>query len=95
MAYEKKGCPIRFGLGALKGVGSRAAELVAEEREKAGGYSSLDELCERLDPSVVNKTALEALAKAGALESLGLSRRHACEEVDAAARSTVPDNQAR
>ena len=79
---------IRFGLGAIKGVGSRAADLIAEERG-AGPFRSLEDLCERVDPTAMNKTALEALAKAGALESLGLTRRTALDSVDVAIRSAA------
>jgi len=62
---------ILFGLSAIKGCGVQAAEAIHAEREKGGAYRDLHHFCGRLDPSVVNKTALENLAKAGALDSLG------------------------
>ena len=79
---------VRFGLSALKGVGSRAAELLEEEREN-GAFKSLEDLCERLDPAVANKTALEALARAGAFEPLGMTRRLAFESIDEAMRGAA------
>jgi DNA polymerase-3 subunit alpha len=62
---------ILFGLAAIKGCGVQAAEAIAAERAKAGPYRDLHDFCGRLDPSVVNKTAIENLVKAGALDGLG------------------------
>ncbi len=62
---------ILFGLAAIKGCGTQAAEAIHVERERGGPYRDLHDFCGRLDPSVVNKTAIENLAKAGALDSLG------------------------
>jgi DNA polymerase-3 subunit alpha len=62
---------ILFGLAAVKGCGQQASEAIAEERTKRGVFRDLHDFCGRLDSSVVNKTAIENLAKAGALDSLG------------------------
>jgi DNA polymerase-3 subunit alpha len=62
---------ILFGLSAIKGCGVQAAEAIAAERERGGIFRDLHDFCGRLDPSLVNKTAIENLAKAGALDSLG------------------------
>jgi DNA polymerase-3 subunit alpha len=62
---------ILFGLAAIKGCGVQAAEAIHAERLKAGPFRDLHDLCGRLDPSLVNRTALENLAKAGALDALG------------------------
>jgi DNA polymerase-3 subunit alpha len=62
---------ILFGLAAVKGCGQQASEAIAEERTKRGPFRDLHDFCGRLDSSVVNKTAIENLAKAGALDSLG------------------------
>jgi len=60
---------IRFGLLAIKNVGSGAAEsIVKAAREKP--FSSLDDLCARVDLHAINKKALESLTKAGALDVL-------------------------
>jgi DNA polymerase-3 subunit alpha len=61
---------ILFGLSAIKGCGGQAAEAIAAERAKSGPFRDLHDFCGRVDPSVVNKTAIESLAKAGALDSL-------------------------
>jgi len=62
---------ILFGLSAIKGCGGQAADAIAAERERGGAFRDLDDFCGRLDPSLVNKTAIESLAKAGALDGLG------------------------
>ena len=61
---------IRFGLGAVKGVGSAALESILEAR-KEKPFSSLHDFCERVDLRKVNKKVVEALVKCGAFDSLG------------------------
>lgn len=62
---------IRFGLSAIKNVGESAVGSILKGREKEG-YSSLLDLCMRVDTRLVNRKTLESLIKAGALDSLGL-----------------------
>ncbi len=62
---------ILFGLSAVKGCGQQAAEAIQAERRAKGAFRDLHDFCGRLDSSVVNKTAIENLTKAGALDSLG------------------------
>ena len=69
--FTVSGGKILFGLSAIKGCGQQASEAICAERERGGPFRDLDDLCGRVDPSVVNKTAVESLAKAGALDSLG------------------------
>ena len=68
--FAAKEGEILFGLSAIKGCGKQAAEAIVHERERNGDYRDLFDLCGRVDGSVVNKTALENLTKAGALDSL-------------------------
>lgn len=60
---------IRFGLGAVKGVGSAALESIIEER-KDEPYTSLSDFCERVDLRKVNRRVVEALIKCGTFDSL-------------------------
>ena len=60
---------IRFGLGAVKGVGGGAVEAIVEARQDEP-FSSLHDFCERVDLRRVNKRVVEALVKCGALDSL-------------------------
>jgi DNA polymerase-3 subunit alpha len=65
---------IRYGLGAVKGVGESAIEAITEERDKEGRFATLFDLCYRVDSKKVNRRVLEALIRAGALDSLHPSR---------------------
>ena len=61
------GGKIRFGLNAVKGVGELACRTIIRAREEGGPFESVWDFTERVDPSVVNKRALESLVKCGAL----------------------------
>ena len=65
---------IRFALSAIKGCGGAAAAAIEAERNRRGPYRDLFDFCERLDPGTVNRTAIENLIKAGAMDSLGPNR---------------------
>ncbi len=80
---------IRFGLGAVKGVGSRVADAIGDECRARGPFAGLEDLCERLDSTVLNKTALEALVQAGAFDGLGKSRASNFEAIESALRSSA------
>ena len=66
---------IRFGLGAIKGVGTKAIEEIIKVRKAGGRFKSLHDLFERTPQTVVTLGAVETLIKAGALDCLG-ARRH-------------------
>ncbi len=72
---------IRFGLGAIKGVGDTAAKEIIRERKETGEYTSLFELCKRVNQRVVNKKSLENLAIAGAFDEFGSNRSSYVTEV--------------
>ncbi len=66
---------IRFGLGAIKGVGENAVLNIIEERENNGPYKDIYDLAERVNLNTVNKRMLEALVVSGAVDGLpGISR---------------------
>ncbi len=60
---------IRFGLGAIKNVGSGPIRAILEAREKGGPFRDLDDLCERVDWRQLNIRVLESLVKAGAMDA--------------------------
>ena len=66
---------ILYGLGALKGVGHSAVEAIINERQANGPFASLNEFCRRVDLEKVNRRALEAMIKSGAMGDFGASRR--------------------
>jgi DNA-directed DNA polymerase III PolC len=62
---------IRFGLGAIKGVGEGAVKPIIEERRKNGPYQSIEDLCRRVDLRTVQKRTLEGLVKVRAMDAFG------------------------
>jgi DNA polymerase-3 subunit alpha len=78
---------IVYGLGAVKGVGQSAIEALLEEREKAGPYEDLFDLCRRVDLRKVNKRVLEALIRSGSLDSLAANRATAMGELPEALKA--------
>src|SRR3954451_966365 len=66
---------IRFGLNAVKNVGESACRAIVRAREEGGTFTSIWDFTERVDPTTVNKRALESLVKCGALDSTGGTRR--------------------
>jgi DNA polymerase-3 subunit alpha len=66
-AVNKKG-QIRFGLGALKGVGESAVDSIVEERQRNGEYKDIFDFVSRINVRQVNKRSLESLAFAGAFD---------------------------
>ena len=75
---------IRFGLDAVKGVGYQAVEAIKRAREQGGEFKSLWDFCERVDNRTVNKKAIEALIKCGALGSTRASRKGMLEVLEQA-----------
>ena len=62
---------VRFGLNAIKNVGTVVAEEIVLERKRGGKYTSLENFVERVKTKDLNKKSLEALIKVGALEGFG------------------------
>jgi DNA polymerase-3 subunit alpha len=77
-SYEKFGVnqhgEIRFGLGAIKGMGDSAAQAIISEREKNGPYKSIFDFAERVNISNVNRKAFESLALSGGFDGFGIRR---------------------
>jgi DNA polymerase-3 subunit alpha len=65
---------IRYGMGAIKGVGASAVEAIIEERERGGAFKSLPDLCRRIDLQRVNRRVFEALIRSGCLDRIGPNR---------------------
>ena len=80
---------IRFGLGAIRNAGRSASESMIAARA-AGPFTSLNDLCARIDLRLCNKRVLEALIHAGALDSFGAHRAQLAAALD----GVVQDAQA-
>lgn len=63
-----KGGEIRFGLGAIKGVGGAAVDSIVEEREKNGPFKHIFDFCKRVNSRALNKKTMESLAMAGGFD---------------------------
>lgn len=66
---------IRFGMGAVKSVGTAILEDFIRERQENGEYKSIYDFAKRIDYKNLNRRAVEALIKAGGFDSLGKNRR--------------------
>ncbi len=66
---------IRFGLGAIKGVGEAAVEAITSERRENGHYKSIFDIAKRVNLRACNKRCLEAMATAGAFDGFKGSHR--------------------
>ena len=77
-SYEKFGVnhhgEIRFGLGAIKGMGDSAAQAIIEEREKNGTFKDIYDFAQRVSFSAVNRKSYESLALSGGFDSFGIRR---------------------
>ena len=78
---------VRYGLGAVKGVGRAAVEAIVEERSKHGEYASLFDLCHRVDAAKLNKRVLEALIHSGSLDGFGFNRASLMVQLPEATRA--------
>ncbi len=98
---DRYGPQVRFGLGAVRGVGDAALECVFESREQGGEFGDLFDFSARADARRLNRGVLEALVQCGALDStllpIGISRARAFESIDRAlerCRSSTRDREA-
>ncbi|MCD8503804.1 MAG: DNA polymerase III subunit alpha [Burkholderiaceae bacterium] len=76
-AHSAKGLPpktIRYGLGAIKGVGQAAIEELIRVRQVGGPYTSLADFCTRINRQMVNRRAIESMIRAGAFDTIESNR---------------------
>ncbi len=73
---------IIYGIGAIKGVGQAAIQSIVHERNEGGRFSDLTDFCTRVDLKKSNRRVLEALIKAGALDSFGRHRAELMANLD-------------
>ncbi|HBK56652.1 MAG TPA: hypothetical protein DDZ76_10300 [Xanthomonadales bacterium] len=79
---------IRYGLGAIKGVGQAVCQAIVAERGRAGPYRDLLDFCSRLDSGRLNRRVLDALIQAGALDGLGSNRASMSQQLPDVLRAT-------
>ncbi len=72
--FKVSGKKVRFGLKAVKNVGTNVIQEIVNTRKEKGKYVSFYDFCEKSDPLVLNKRQVESLIKCGAFDSLGCKR---------------------
>ncbi|GFE61909.1 DNA polymerase III subunit alpha [Geobacter sp. AOG2] len=83
LSFTVVGNSMRFGLGAVKGIGTGAVEAILEARAE-GPFRDIYDFCERVDMRRANKKVLEALVKCGAFDSTGAFRMPLMEGLEQA-----------
>lgn len=83
-----------YGLGAIKGAGQAAIEMIVENRKQFGKFHDLFDFCQRVDARKINRRVMEALIKAGAFDKIGphrasifISLDHALQHAEQALRA--------
>ncbi|MBU6140558.1 MAG: hypothetical protein KGP29_03245 [Proteobacteria bacterium] len=84
---------IRFGLGAIKAVGFGMMETVVAERKENGDFTDVYDFAKRINPRLVNKKSIEALAKAGAFDNLHKNRRQIAESFETLSAYSAQQNE--
>ncbi len=78
---------IHFAMSAIKGCGGSAAESIVKERNENGPFKDIFDFCERVEVSFCNRSAVETLIKAGAMDSFGAHRSQLMAVLDRAMQS--------
>jgi DNA polymerase-3 subunit alpha len=82
-----------YGLGAIKGLGEGPIHSIVEARQQGGPYEDLFDFCRRVDLKKVNKRALEALIRAGAMDKLGPGRARLMASIDKAIQQATQQSR--
>jgi DNA polymerase-3 subunit alpha len=80
--FTPEGAKIRFGLLAIKNVGTEVTRAIIEERARGGPYENFENFLSRIQHKDLNKKSIESLAKSGAFDSLGVERKQILENMD-------------
>tara|TARA_B110000116_G_scaffold187842_1_gene162934 strand:- start:3541 stop:7029 length:3489 start_codon:yes stop_codon:yes gene_type:complete len=82
--FVEKENQIRYGLGAIKGLGQSISEAISEERRVNGKYHSIFDLCSRLSSEKISKRTIEALIKSGSLDDFSETRATLSDSIEMA-----------
>src|SRR5512140_1513915 len=94
-SFSPDGDAIRFGLGAVKGVGEGAVQSVLAARVESGPFTSLTDFCCRVDLRLNNRKVIEALVRSGSFDSLGRPRAALEKGLDSAIDAAAAERKAR
>ncbi|MCJ1705039.1 MULTISPECIES: DNA polymerase III subunit alpha [unclassified Rathayibacter] len=91
--FTAVGPDIRFGLGAVRNVGTNVVEGIRVAREEKGRFESFHDFLRKVPLPVANKRTIESLIKAGAFDSLGSTRRALVEVHEDAVEAAVGEKR--
>ncbi len=91
--FVPDGNDIRFGLGAIKNVGTAFIDEMTSEREKDGDFTSFTDFCNRMADKKLNKRIVESMVKSGVFDSLGLTRATLLDVYEGAIDSAVREQK--
>src|SRR3989344_2673849 len=80
--FVPEGENIRFGLLAIKNIGSHITDVIVNERMRGGPYEGLADFVTRIHDRDLNKKSMEALIKSGAMDSFGIERAAALASLE-------------
>lgn len=80
--FVPEGKNIRFGISAIKNIGANITNILVNERLRGGPYTSIEDVATRINHRDLNKKSIEALAKGGAMDSLGIDRMTIIKNLD-------------
>ena len=86
---------ILYGLGAIKGVGRSVVQSIIDERDNHGEFRTLNDFCRRVNQEKMNRRAVEAMVKAGAMDCFGETRRSMMRALPEALKSADQEARAR
>ena len=86
---------IRFGLAAIKNIGEGPIAAIVKARREGGPFRTLEDFCERVERSALNKRVLESLIKSGAMDRLPGTRRQKLAILDQALSAGIEAQRAR
>jgi DNA polymerase-3 subunit alpha len=92
--FTAAGDDIRFGLGAIRNVGTNVVDAIRAAREEKGRFESFHDFLRKVPIPVANKRTVESLVKAGAFDSLGATRRALIEIHEDAVEAAVTEKRA-
>ncbi len=82
VTFTPEGDKIRFGLSAVKNVGSEVTKAIIESRGRGGPFKNFEDFLSRIQHKDINKKSLESLTKSGAFDSLGTERNQVLQNMD-------------
>ena len=93
--FTPDGGNIRFGLNTIKGIGEKVLEEIAKEKDANGEFKSIADFAKRINPSVVNRKAMENFTKAGAFNGLEPNRKKLFNNIDNIINTAAKEAEAR